>query len=55
MKYYRVKFWNPKMPGKGFILAYRRAATAKSDAARYNDLYKRDGCGIRAEYLGVQK
>jgi hypothetical protein len=48
---YRVKFWNPET-GKGFIEGYRLARNAKDAVKAYNNLYDRDGYGIRAEYLG---
>lgn len=52
LRRYRVKIWNPDLPGKGFITSYRLASAAKLVVKRCNDLYARDGSGVRAEYLG---
>jgi len=48
---YRVRYFNPATKS-GFIEGYRLARVAKGYVEKFNALYDRDGCGIRAEYLG---
>jgi hypothetical protein len=52
---YKVKFYNPELPGKGFIDGYKLARNAKRAVEAYNAQYDKDGKGIKAEYLGKSK